>query len=100
VDGFGQLLIFFLLTFWAKPNKRYDGQILLMWLVLYPLLRFSDEFLRGDSERGLYTSLQVSAGQLTSLALMLVALGLLIYTHRRKTAGAAPPEPPAAVAVA
>ncbi len=97
VDGFGQLIIFFVLTFFLKPNKRYDGQILLSWLVLYPLLRFSDEFLRGDTERGVYTSLNASVGQLTSLALMVVALGLLIYTHRRKTGGtknAGVPPPP------
>jgi phosphatidylglycerol---prolipoprotein diacylglyceryl transferase len=99
VDGFGQLIIFLVLTFLVKPNKRYTGQILLTWLFLYPLLRFSDEFLRGDIERGLYTSLQVSAGQLTSLALMLVSLGLLIYTHRRKTSGESelPPGSPPAV---
>lgn len=83
IDGGGQLLIFLFLTFFLKPRKQFDGQILLTWLFLYPLLRFSDEFLRGDTERGVYTALHASVGQLTSLLLMLVALGLLIYTHRR-----------------
>jgi phosphatidylglycerol:prolipoprotein diacylglycerol transferase len=86
IDGGGQLLIFLFLTFFLKPRKSYDGQILLTWLFLYPALRFSDEFVRGDTERGVYTALHVSAGQLTSLFLMMVALGLLIWTHRRSTA--------------
>lgn len=86
IDGFGQLGIFLLLTFWLKPRKRFDGQVLLSWLVLYPALRFSDEFLRGDIERGVYTALHVSVGQITSLLLMVVAMGLLWWTHRQKTA--------------
>jgi prolipoprotein diacylglyceryltransferase len=61
----------------------------LAWLILYPLLRFSDEFVRGDTERGVYTALHVSAGQLTSLALMCGALGLLVWTHRRRAAASA-----------
>ncbi len=75
----------FLTLFFLKPRKSYDGQILLTWLFLYPALRFSDEFVRGDTERGVYTALHVSAGQLTSLFLMMVALGLLIWTHRRES---------------
>ncbi len=85
VDGGGQLLIFLFLTFYLAPRKRFDGQIVLAWLILYPLLRFSDEFLRGDIERGVYTSLHVSAGQLTSLALLLVTVPLYLVLHRRNS---------------
>jgi phosphatidylglycerol:prolipoprotein diacylglycerol transferase len=83
VDGGGQLLIFLFLTFYLAPRKRFDGQIVLAWLILYPLLRFSDEFLRGDVERGVYTSLHVSAGQLTSLALLLVTVPLYLVLRKR-----------------
>ncbi|MHB8417047.1 MAG: prolipoprotein diacylglyceryl transferase [Myxococcales bacterium] len=87
IDGVGQLFIFFLLVAWVRPRKRYDGQVMLAWCFLYPLLRFSDEFLRGDFERGVYTSLHISVGQFTSMGIALVALALLFVLHRRATAG-------------
>jgi phosphatidylglycerol---prolipoprotein diacylglyceryl transferase len=96
IDGGGQLMIFLFLTFFLKPRKQYDGQILLTWLLLYPALRFSDEFVRGDTERGVYTALHISAGQLTSLFLVLVALGLLVWTHRRNAEATMPTDAAAA----
>jgi phosphatidylglycerol---prolipoprotein diacylglyceryl transferase len=89
MDSIGSLLIFFILIAWVRPHKRYDGQVMLAWCFLYPLLRFSDEFFRGDIERGVYTSLHVSVGQITSIAIALVALGLLIVLRRRASAGQA-----------
>jgi phosphatidylglycerol:prolipoprotein diacylglycerol transferase len=83
IDGGGQLLIFLFLTFYLAPRKRFDGEVVLAWLVLYPLLRFGDEFLRGDVERGVYTSLHISAGQITSLALLLVTIPLYALLRRR-----------------
>jgi len=39
-------IMYLFLTFFLKPRKSYDGQILLTWLFLYPALRFSDEYVR------------------------------------------------------
>jgi phosphatidylglycerol:prolipoprotein diacylglycerol transferase len=83
MDSFGSLLIFLILVTLVKPNKRYDGQVMLAWCFLYPLLRFSDEFFRGDTERGVYTSLHISAGQFTSMAIALAALVMLILLRRK-----------------
>lgn len=94
MDSFGSLLIFLLLVGVVRPNKRYDGQVMLAWCFLYPCLRITDEFFRGDTERGVYTSLHISAGQFTSAAIALGALALLFLLRRR--AGGAGPDPAAA----
>ena len=51
-DALGELLAFGLLL-WLRPRKRFNGQLLVAWLVAYPLWRFVDEMFRGDVERGM-----------------------------------------------
>jgi len=51
-EGMGELALFFLLTWWAR-EKRFQGQILALWLMLYALLRLSIETFRGDFGRGM-----------------------------------------------
>ncbi len=87
MDGVGELLIFLVLVGIIRPRKRYDGQVMLAWCFLYPLLRFSDELFRGDTERGVYTAIHVSVGQLTSVAI--AALALVVLFVLRKRSGAA-----------
>jgi prolipoprotein diacylglyceryltransferase len=77
----------------VRPNKRYDGQVMLAWCFLYPLLRFSDEFFRGDTERGVYTSLHISVGQFTSMGIALAALVMLFLLRRKAGADALDPAP-------
>jgi len=45
-------IILFGVLYWIRERKRYDGQVLIWWLFLYPLLRSIVELFRGDSERG------------------------------------------------
>ncbi|MHB1846748.1 MAG: prolipoprotein diacylglyceryl transferase [Deltaproteobacteria bacterium] len=85
-DSLGELLLFFFLVLALRPRKRYDGQVMLAWLFLYPLLRFTDELFRGDTERGVYTALHVSIGQLTSIGIALFAVVLFFVLHRRAEA--------------
>ncbi|MBM66062.1 MAG: hypothetical protein CMH55_07505 [Myxococcales bacterium] len=51
-EALGELTIFFILVMW-RYRKRFHGQIFLMWLILYPILRWVNEnFFRGDKSRG------------------------------------------------
>jgi phosphatidylglycerol---prolipoprotein diacylglyceryl transferase len=50
-ESFGELLIFTTLTFW-RSRKRFNGEILALYLMLYAPLRSIVETLRGDEERG------------------------------------------------
>jgi phosphatidylglycerol:prolipoprotein diacylglycerol transferase len=58
-EAVGCLLISVFLSVWGPRHKRFDGQIALLFLVLYALLRFALEFVRAD-DRGLYLGLSTS----------------------------------------
>lgn len=81
------LLGFFLLHFYSKRFKKYDGQIFLMYLVWYGFERTVVEGLRTDS---LYLPFaQVRVSQLLSFLLFLTGLALLFvnwFRNRKKAA--------------
>ncbi len=74
-------LFFFLV--WLSGRKRFDGQIILAYSVLYAVLRFFLEYARGDADRGFVFSGLFSTSQL--VALIVIMIGLPIYLSRRKS---------------
>lgn len=59
-------------------KKKYDGERFALYAMMYAVARFSLEFLRGDTIRGLAFNV-VSTSQLVALALFALAL----YLHRQ-----------------
>lgn len=51
-------LLFGLLT-WMRSHKRFDGQLILSFLSLYPILRSINELFRGDPGRGWFMEAQL-----------------------------------------
>lgn len=49
-EAVGELAIYLVLTLFT-PRKRYHGQVMLLYLTLYPLLRFALEIFRADPDR-------------------------------------------------
>ncbi|MGB8933308.1 MAG: prolipoprotein diacylglyceryl transferase [Anaeromyxobacteraceae bacterium] len=74
-ESFGELAIFLLLVLVVRPRKRFDGQVLAVWLLVYSVLRTVVETFRGDVERGVYFGL--GAGQWTSI--FILAAGILVW---------------------
>lgn len=72
------LLLFAILLVVYIKTKECCGTVVLLYLSLYPLLRFILEFFRGDMERGLYGGLSTS--QWVSFALL---LGIGVYILRK-----------------
>ncbi|MBI5481651.1 MAG: prolipoprotein diacylglyceryl transferase [Deltaproteobacteria bacterium] len=108
-EAFGELLIFFWLLGLGR-RKRFDGQVLLAYLFVYPLLRTVVEVFRGDaarrhvvafSTRGLNALLGLppeapsflSVSQLISLLVAAGALGLWLLLRRQRAASVAAPAP-------
>jgi phosphatidylglycerol:prolipoprotein diacylglycerol transferase len=89
-ESAGELTLFFILLF-VRTRKRFHGQALLTYLFLYPLLRTSLEFLRGDKARGVNVFLGMSTSQLISVMVALAAVATLIYLQRRRGAVSAQP---------
>jgi len=81
------LSLFGLLSWtWAK-KRRFDGQIVAISMLLYPLLRSTIESFRGDSIRGVDHFGLLSTSQVVSL--VVAACGVWVWVHRSKTGIAA-----------
>ncbi|MBI5508487.1 MAG: prolipoprotein diacylglyceryl transferase [Deltaproteobacteria bacterium] len=82
-----ELLMFALLTL-MRPYKRVHGQLLLTWMMIYPIFRSINEMYRGDKERGVYGWLSTS--QYISIGVALAAVGLYVYIRKTKVPLPAP----------
>jgi phosphatidylglycerol:prolipoprotein diacylglycerol transferase len=87
-ESFAALLIFLFLV-WLHKRKRFTGQVIATYAVLYGLLRFLVEFVRDDPRGdiwGLTTLTGLSTSQLISL---LVVTGgvVFLFIRARRTKG-------------
>ncbi|MBN2243119.1 MAG: prolipoprotein diacylglyceryl transferase [Acidobacteria bacterium] len=71
-------LFFFLVR--LSGRKRFEGQVILAYSILYAILRFLIEFARGDADRGFILDGLLSTSQF--VALIVLAAGLPIYVFR------------------
>jgi phosphatidylglycerol:prolipoprotein diacylglycerol transferase len=84
-ESFAMLLVFFFL-FWLHKHRRFNGQVILLYALLYSAIRFVIEFWRDDPRGdlfGLTTMTGLSTSQLISLVVGFGALVLLIVRWRR-----------------
>lgn len=81
LEAVGCLIIFaVLLTLWLKDKMR--DKMLYLYCIMYPVLRFSDEFLRGDAIRGVWFGLSTS--QWISIGLFIFGVVNLIIRRNNK----------------
>jgi phosphatidylglycerol:prolipoprotein diacylglycerol transferase len=84
-ESFAMLLVFFFL-FWLHKRKRFSGQVILAYALLYSVIRFAIEFVRDDPRGdvlGLTTLTGLSTSQLISIVIGICALILLVVRRRR-----------------
>ena len=62
-------------------RKRFDGQLIASYLMIYAVIRFVVEIFRGDVERGFVVEPWLSTSQFISL--LMFAAGLALYLVRR-----------------
>lgn len=74
---------------WRFRKKRYDGQIFLQYLVLYAVIRFFIEYLRGDADRGFVLGGALSTSQFIALLALTAAAGLAYHFRTRREGGSA-----------
>ena len=89
-ESFAMLLVFFFLL-WLHKRKRFDGQVILFYALLYSVVRFAIEFVRDDPRGdvfGLTTLTGLSTSQIISLIVGITAAVLLIIRRRRANATA------------
>jgi phosphatidylglycerol---prolipoprotein diacylglyceryl transferase len=79
-ESFAMLLVFVVLL-WLHKRKRFDGQVVLFYGLLYSVVRFSIEFVRDDPRGdilGLTTLTGLSTSQLISIVIGISSLIILI----------------------
>lgn len=84
-ESFAMLLVFFVLL-WMHKHKRFSGQVILVYALLYSVVRFAIEFVRDDPRGdilGLTTLTGLSTSQLISLIVGIAAVVLLVIRWRR-----------------
>ena len=84
-ESFAMLLVFFFLL-WLHKRKRFSGQVILVYALLYSIIRFSIEFVRDDPRGdifGLTTLTGLSTSQMISIVIGVSALIALIVRRRR-----------------
>jgi phosphatidylglycerol:prolipoprotein diacylglycerol transferase len=76
-------LILFLFLVRLRRHKRFDGQIILAYALLYAVGRFVIEYFRGDLDRGFVLGGLFSTSQFIALLLGLTSLLFLIIRSRK-----------------
>jgi len=84
-ESFAMLMVFFFLL-WLHKKKKFSGQVILAYAVIYATVRFLIEFVRDDPRGdvlGLTTLTGLSTSQLIGLVVGIGALVILIIRWRR-----------------
>jgi phosphatidylglycerol:prolipoprotein diacylglycerol transferase len=95
-ESLATLAIFFFLL-WLHKRKRFSGQVILFYAVLYSITRFLIEFVRDDPRgdiAGLTTLTGLSTSQIISLLVGISALIILIVRWRRAAVDKTEDAPP------
>jgi phosphatidylglycerol:prolipoprotein diacylglycerol transferase len=85
-ESFAMLIVFGILYYFHR-RKKFDGQILIMYMIFYPLIRFTIEFFRDDPRGnllGLPELTGLSTSQMISLLVATSAVIFLILRLRKK----------------
>lgn len=80
-EAAGTALLFFVLYFIAR-YKRFHGQVLLSYAILYSLLRSTLEVFRGDADRGFVIDGILSTSQFISVVVVSTSLVTMYLIYR------------------
>jgi len=78
-ESIGAFAGFLLLSWIWKNFRKFDGQIMVLTMVWYPLMRYGIEIYRGDAIRGTDYFGFLSTSQLTSLIVVGVAIAVVAW---------------------
>jgi phosphatidylglycerol:prolipoprotein diacylglycerol transferase len=72
------------MMFWillgVRRVKKFHGQMFLVWIGAYPVIRSIIEMFRGDKERGIYFYLSTSQW----ISILVAGSAVALYFHLRK----------------
>ena len=92
IESFTMLAVFALL-FWLHRKKKFDGQVLIAYGIIYSVFRFLIEFIRDDPRGdlfGLTSATGLSTSQLVSLVVAAASIVFMIWRLRAVDRAEAP----------
>ena len=81
--------VLFVVLLWLRRRKRFDGEVILSYTLLYAVARFVLEFFRGDADRGFVFGGLLSTSQFIAVLLAPVAIALWMARRRAHPKGSA-----------
>lgn len=82
MEAAGELIIF-LGLFLFRKKKRFDGQLMAIYMIVYPLLRITVEFFRDVGTRNFVFD-GISVAQVAGVVMIVFAVWIWIYRGRRQ----------------
>jgi len=95
IESFTMLAVFGFL-YWLHRKKKFDGQILITYGIIYAIFRFLIEFIRDDPRGdlfGLTSATGLSTSQLASVFVAVTSIAFLIWRLRKQANIASTPAP-------
>jgi len=86
-ESFSMLIVFFFLL-WLHKHRRFSGQVILSYTLIYSVIRFLIEFVRDNKRNdllGLTSLTGLSTSQLISILVAITALVLLVIRWRKSS---------------
>lgn len=72
-------LILYFILFYLFKNNKFKGKLIAVYLILYSIIRFFDEFLRADEYRGFLFGLSTS--QIISILIFVGSFAFLLLNY-------------------
>ncbi len=88
IESFTMLAVF-LFLYWLHKRKKFDGQILIAYGIIYSIFRFSIEFIRDDPRGDLFGLTTLTGLSTSQLASLMVAFASVIFMIIRLRSAAA-----------
>lgn len=85
IESFTMLAVFGLL-FWLHRHKKFDGQVLIAYGIIYSIFRFSIEFIRDDPRGDLFGLTSATGLSTSQLVSVVVAVACIAFMAMRLTA--------------
>lgn len=85
-EAFLEGFVVFIILFFYRKYKKFDGELIALYGILYSIARFVAEFWRQpDFQLGFVLGNFLTMGQILSILLALIGLGLYIFLKKKKT---------------
>jgi phosphatidylglycerol:prolipoprotein diacylglycerol transferase len=81
-ESFAMLAVFAIL-FYLHKRKKFNGQVLIAYMILYPIVRFTIEFFRDDPRGNLFGLTDLTGLSTSQIISLIVAAGAVIFMFVR-----------------